>query len=456
MAGDGRRGDAENAPPLPPYPSTVGHPLTHSFRTMRDVFGFRDRALANHDVVRVRLFGPGDVYHFAHPDHFDRVLVSDREQFRKSEDFRIAFGRGLVAAEGGEWRRQREVLQPLFRRERLRSHADTIVEQVRRRRRRWDDGERIDLPAETSQLSLDVLFATLFGRELALDGDEDVREAAGRLSDWFTPTSYPLPNWVPTPARRRFEAGRRRLRAVADRLLAEKAANPPSTPADADDLLSLLVALRESGAGERDALGDDRLRDQVVTMIFAGHDTTATAIAFAFYALATNSDVRRRFHAEVDRLDGPPTVEDLDSLDVTDRIVTETLRLYPPVYTIPREAAADVTVGGYRVPAGSRIFLAVEQVQRDPRFFDDPETFRPGRWTDGLRRDLPDFAYAPFGGGPRRCIGRELARIEAKLALATVGREYELRRESTDADPPLAPEMTLGMESGTTFRVVER
>ncbi|MFC6989431.1 cytochrome P450 [Haloplanus sp. GCM10025708] len=233
MAGDGRRGDAENAPPLPPYPSTVGHPLTHSFRTMRDVFGFRDRALANHDVVRVRLFGPGDVYHFAHPDHFDRVLVSDREQFRKSEDFRIAFGRGLVAAEGGEWRRQREVLQPLFRRERLRSHADTIVEQVRRRRRRWDDGERIDLPAETSQLSLDVLFATLFGRELALDGDEDVREAAGRLSDWFTPTSYPLPNWVPTPARRRFEAGRRRLRAVADRLLAEKAANPrrrPPTP----------------------------------------------------------------------------------------------------------------------------------------------------------------------------------------------------------------------------------
>ncbi|MFC6989430.1 cytochrome P450 [Haloplanus sp. GCM10025708] len=176
----------------------------------------------------------------------------------------------------------------------------------------------------------------------------------------------------------------------------------------------MLVALRESGAGERDALGDDRLRDQVVTMIFAGHDTTATAIAFAFYALATNSDVRRRFHAEVDRLDGPPTVEDLDSLDVTDRIVTETLRLYPPVYTIPREAAADVTVGGYRVPAGSRIFLAVEQVQRDPRFFDDPETFRPGRWTDGLRRDLPDFAYAPFGGGPRRCIGRELARIEAK------------------------------------------
>jgi cytochrome P450 len=460
MAGDDRhRADGSESPtdrPLPPYPSTAGHPWTHTFRTMRNLFDFRDRVLANHDVVRVRLLGPGDVYHLGHPEQFERVLVSDRENFRKSDDFRIAFGRGLVAAEDEEWRRQRDVLQPLFRRERLHDYVDTMVDQIRRRSGRWSAGDRIDLPAETGQLSLDVLFATLFGRELALDGDEDVRQAAGRLSDWFTPTSYPLPNWVPTPARRRFAAGRERLRSVADRLLDEKAADPPSTPADADDLLSLLVGLRESEAVEHDALSDDRLRDQVVTMIFAGHDTTATALAFAFYALATEPDVRRRFHAEVDSLDGPPTVDDLDSLDVTDRIVTETLRLYPPVYTIPREAATDVTVDGYRIPAGSRLFLAVEQVQRDARWFDAPEAFRPERWADGLRGRLPDFAYVPFGGGPRRCIGRTFARIEAKLALAVVGREYELRREATDADPPLAPEMTLGMEPGTTFRVVER
>jgi cytochrome P450 len=441
--------------PLPPYPPDLGPALSHTVRAMRDLLGFRTRAMATRDVVRVRLLGPGDVYHLGHPDHLKRVLVSDRDSFRKSEDFRVAFGRGLLAAEGDEWERQRGTLQPLFARDALRDHADAMVDQVRRRTRRWADGERIDLAAETSQLSLDVLFATLFGRELAVDGDEGIREAADRLHDWFKPTTYPLPTWVPTPARRRFAAGRERLREVAARLLAEKAADPPTDPAAADDLLSLLVGLREAGVADDDALSDERLRDQVVTMIFAGHDTTSTAMAFALHELAAHPNVRERFHAEVDRLDGPPTADDLDSLDVTGRVVTETLRLYPPVYTIPREAATDVAVGGYRVPEGEAVWLAVDRVHRDERFFDDPDAFRPARWESDLRAAIPDFAYAPFGGGPRICIGRQFALMEAKLALATIGREYVLDR-SDAADPPTAPRMTLGMSPGTTVRVTER
>ncbi|WP_251344126.1 cytochrome P450 [Haloplanus halophilus] len=460
-AADGQDGDegsdgATADPPLPPYPSTLGHPLTHTVGAMRDVFGFRNRAMAERDFVRVKLLGPGDVYHLGHPDHFERVLLSDRGKFRKSEDFRIAFDGGLVAVEGDDWRRQREVLQPLFARDRLLDYVDEMVEQIRRRRRRWDAGTRIDLAAETSQLSLDVLFATLFGRELAIDGDEAIRTAADRLQHWFAPTSYPLPTWVPTPARRRFKRGKRRLRSVADRLLDSAAADPPSDPGAADDLLSLLVALRESGVAADGALSDDRLRDQVVTMIFAGHDTTSTAIAFAFYALATNPDVRERFHAEVDALDGPPTVGDLDALDVTGRVVTEALRLYPPVYTIPREAATDVTLDGYRIPEGSPTWLTVDQVHRDPRFYDDPDAFRPERWAADLRERLPDFAYAPFGGGPRRCIGRQFALIEAQLALATIGREYRLDYPVPDPDPPLIGAMTARMEPGTEFVVEER
>jgi cytochrome P450 len=190
-------------------------------------------------------------------------------------------------------------------------------------------------------------------------------------------------------------------------------------------------------------------------MIFAGHDTTSTALAFALHALATSPDVRERFHAEVDRLDGPPTAADLADLAAAERVVTETLRLYPPVYTVPREAATDVAVDGHRIPEGSPVWLAVDQVQRDPRFFDDSEAFRPSRWTDDLRATTPDFAYAPFGGGPRTCIGRQFALMEAKLALATVGREYALDR-AEPADPPTDPEMTLRMAPGTTVRVTER
>jgi cytochrome P450 len=446
-----------SALPLPPYPSALGHPLTHTFRTMREVFGFRDRALANGDVVRVRLLGPGDVYHLGHPDHFERVLLSDRADFRKSADFRIAFDEGLVAVEGETWREQRTTLQPLFTRDAVRAYADGMVDQIRRRCRRWETGDRIDLSEEASQLSLDVLFGTLFGRELAVDGDEEIRRAADRLQHWFAPTSYPLPKWVPTPARLRFKRGKRRLRRVAADLLAEAATDPPTDPSEATDLLSLLVGLRESGLGDETALSDDRLRDQVVTMIFAGHDTTSTAIAFAFYALATTPEVRERFHAEVDALDGPPTVDDLDDLAVTDRIVTETLRLYPPVYTIPRETATAVTVDGYRIPEGVPVWLVVEQVQRDPRFFDDPEVFRPSRWATDLREQIPDFAYAPFGGGPRRCIGRQFARMETKLALATVGREYALEWPGPPpTDPPLVAGMTARMRPGTEFAVRRR
>jgi len=446
-------GSAE--PPLPPYPPNVGHPLLHTVHSMRDVFGFRERAMAERDLVRIKLLGPGDVYHLGHPDYFERVLLNDRERFRKSEDFRIAFEGGLVAVEGETWRRQREVLQPLFTRDSLLDYADGMVGQIRRRCRRWEPGTRIDLAAEASDLTLDVLFATLFGRELAVDGDEDIRTAADRLQHWFAPTSYPLPNWVPTPARRRFKRGKRRLQRVAGGLLDEAADDPPADPSDADDLLSLLVGLRESGV-ESEALSDERLRDQVVTMIFAGHDTTATTIAFAFYTLATNPAVRERFHAEVDALDGQPTVEDLDQLDVTERVVTETLRLFPPVYTIPRETTTDVVVDGYRIPEGVPTWLTVDRVHRDSRFYDDPSAFRPERWATDLRERLPDFAYAPFGGGPRACIGRQFALMEAQLALATVGRDYRLAWPGDDGDPPRRMGMTTRMEPGTEFRVVER
>ncbi|MFB6196505.1 MAG: cytochrome P450 [Haloplanus sp.] len=449
--------DAADDPPLPPYPPNVGHPLLHTVRTMRDVFGFRDRAMADHDLVRIRLLGPGDVYHLGHPDYFERVLLNDRGKFRKSDDFRIAFEGGLVAVEGETWQTQREVLQPLFTRDSLLEYADGMVEQIRRRIDRWEPGTRIDLADETSQLSLDVLFATLFGRELELGGDEEIRTAADRLQDWFVPTSYPLPRWLPTPARWRFKRGKRLLQRLAADLLESKADDPPSGPSEADDLLSLLVGLRESGVAADGALSDERLRDQVVTMIFAGHDTTSTAIAFAFYALAINPEVRERFHAEVDSLDGAPTVDDLDSLDVTERIVTETLRQYPPVYTIPREAATDLTVDGYRIPEGAPTWLTVDQVHGDDRFYDDPADFRPERWAGDLRERLPDFAYAPFGGGPRRCIGRQFALIEAQLALATIGREYDLALPGGEpADPPLIPGMTARMAPGTEFRVVER
>jgi cytochrome P450 len=445
--------------PLPPYPPNLGSPKLHVFRQMRDPMGFVFDTLATRDVVRIHFLGMGDLYSVGHPEHSKRILLTERDRFRKTDDFSIAFGEGLLTVEGEDWRQQRDVLQPLFVRESVRGYADGMVEQVRRRVERWEDGQRLDLQREVTNTTLDVLFATVLGRELELDGDHAIREAAEHLHDWFRSTSWFLPNWVPTPARRRFEAAKSTLEAEADRLLAEKRREGARTdPSEATDLLSLLVGLRGAGVADSGMLTDERLRDQMVTMIFAGHDTTTTTLSFAFYLLAHHGEVRERFHEEVDTLSGPPTMADVDDLPVTERIVTETLRLFPPVHTLPRLAAEDVAFDGYRVPAGERVHIPVLRIQRDPRFFDDPGEFRPERWSPAFRQSLHNFAYAPFGAGPRICIGREFALMEAKLALATVGRQYELYHLGDDGpeDPPIELQMTTRMREGEQFLVTER
>ena len=451
--------DATDELPLPPHPPNLGPPSLHVFRQMRDVLAFSERAHRTNDVFRTKLIGQGDAVHLAHPEHAKRVFLTDREAFRKSGDFSIAFGDGLLTVEGEEWSQQRAALRPLFTRESVMGYADGITEQVRRRTERWTDGDRFDLQREFTRMTLDVLFATVLGRELALDGDERLRNAAENLHEWFVPTSNLLPPWIPTPSRRRFAAAKSTLREEADRLLDERRADPPTDPAEATDLLSLLVGLRETGSTSSAMLTDERLRDQVVTILFAGHDTTTTSLTFAFWALANHPDLNARFHEEVDELDGQPTAADVADLDVTDRLVTETLRLFPPVYALPRKTTREVVVDGYRVPRDSRVILEIRRIQRDSRFFDAPNDFRPSRWTSDLRRELHDFAYAPFGGGPRVCIGREFALLEAKLALATIGREYDLYwlGENTAAgEPPVSPEMTLRMEGGQDFLVTER
>ena len=451
--------DDASEPPLPPYPPNLGHPSLHIVRQMPDVLEFSERAHLAGDVVRTRLPVMGDNFHLAHPEHAKRMLLTEHEAFRKSSDFRIAFGEGLLTVQGEEWKRQREALRPLFARESVHGYADGMVEQVRRRSERWSDGDRLDLQHEFTRMTLDVLFATVLGRELELDGDQRLREAAEGLHGWFVPTSYLLPPWVPTPSRRRFRSATATLQEEADRLIAERRGDSPSDPSEAEDLLSLLVGLRETDAVDAGTFTDERIRDQMVTIIFAGHDTTTTTLTFAFWALANAPDVRERFHEEVDRLDGPPTVEDVADLEVTERVITETLRLFPPVYALPRVTTRPFDVDGYRIPADAPVFLEIRRIQRDSRFFDAPEAFRPSRWTGDLRRELHDFAYAPFGGGPRICIGREFALLEAKLALATIGREYDLYwigENEPDGEPPVSPQMTLRMADDQEFLVVER
>lgn len=434
-----------SSPPGPNGLPVVGNTLAFA----REPFEFVARSTAQFgDLIRLRLLGQGEIYVFAHPEYAEQVLRSNVDAFGKTADFRRAFGDGLVSVEGDRWRAQREVLQPLFGQDRIRTYTDRMNEQIDRRIGRWRDGDVRDIEAEMKNLTLDILFATLFGRELDIDGDHELRTSSHGLNDWFVPTSWVLPEWMPTPSRRRFRRSNARLRREVRRLLDDR-----DRVDRGDDLLSLLATAQEA---DDSPLTDAQIEDQLITMVFAGHETTATALTFAWYLLATHPGVRDRFHAELESvLDGePPSPTTVEKLEYTDRLLTETLRLFPPVHTIPRKTTTDVEVGGYHIPQDRQVFLATFHIHRDGRFYERPEAFHPDRWTRDFEAGLHEFAYFPFGGGHRLCIGRQFALLEAKLVLAMIGQRFEL--DWSGGEIELDPEITTQPKNEMVMKIAER
>lgn len=447
------------SPPAPPGHPVVGHTIDYA----RDMLGFVDRAVdAVGDVVRVDVLGEGEFYVLAHPDYVERALMEDRDAFRKSEGFAVAFGDSVLTVEGDTWEHQRELLDEFFYPGRIQSYVDEMVRLTERRLDRWSDGRRVALHDQMKSLALENLFATVFDRPLDPDADDELYRAADGLNAWFKPTSWALPRWVPTPARRRFRRARETLDAEARRLLAERQRaidvaesegnsddrHPDDAPGD--DLLSTLVAQRAAGDAD---LSDDAIVDQVIGITFAGHDTTALAMTYAWHLLGTHPEVRERFHAELDEvLDGPPTPADVADLEVTRNVVREAIRLYPPVHTVPRKTARAVDVGGCRLSSDARAHLSIYRIHRDPRFWDDPADFRPDRWRD-IDPQATGHAYAPFGAGPRICLGRRFALLEATLVLATAGRRYRVEPLS---ELELAPQMTTQPADAVPVEIVER
>lgn len=433
-------------PPTPSGLPLVGHTLAFA----RDPFGVVDDLVSTHgDVVGLDVLGFDELYVLAHPDHFERALLTDRESFVKGGEFESAFGTAVIAAEGSDWREQRDLLSPFFYRDRIGEYGDAMVVQIERRVARWEPGERRSLRESMQHLTLDVIFATVLGRELEVEGDDRLRRAADGLNGRFAPTSWVLPEWVPTPNRRRFA---RSVAVLGDEVMRLLETSAPD--GDATDLVSALAG-RSDGAGY--PRSDDEIRDQLIGMVFAGHETTALALTFTWYLLATHPRVRERFHAELDAvLDGDaPSMADVPALEYTDAVLRESLRLYPPVHTIPRETAREVEVGGYRLPAGADVHLSTVQVHRDERFYDDPGAFRPERWTGDGESSLPRFAYVPFGSGPRRCLGQQFATVEAKLVLATIGRRFRLEWLG-DGDLEVSPQMTTRPVGPVPVRLHER
>jgi cytochrome P450 len=389
------------------------------------------------DVVPLR-FGPFRYLLVSHPELIERVLVTDNKSFRKSREVRmprLTLGNGLLTSEGDFWLRQRRLAQPAFHRAQVAGYAATMVEAAERAAATWSDGETREVHADMLRVSLDIAGRTLFGADVTTDA----REIAGALDtilaafDKQFDSKLPLPDTVPTPRNLRLRGTVKRLDAVVYRLIAERrAANE-----DRRDLLSLLLNARdEDGARMTDA----QLRDEVMTILLASHETAAIALTWTWYLLARHEHVEAKLAEELERVLGgrSPTLEDVPELRYTDMVVREVLRVYPPAWFFPRMATREVELAGRRVRRGDSVILSPWVVHRDPRWFADPERFEPDRWADGLADRLPKYAYFPFGGGPRLCIGAPFAMLELVLTTAVLAQRFRFVRTADDVVEPRA------------------
>jgi cytochrome P450 len=440
---------------VPPGPR--GHFLLGNLPAFaRDVLGFHERCRDEYgDVVRLRVANR-TIYVLSHPDLIHTVLVSNHRNFIKHSFFwrhvTAIFGNGLLTNEGDAWLRQRRLMAPGFHRERVASYGQTMVDYAERAVDHWRAGEIRNVHHDMMALTLEIVAKVLFNSDVTSDVDA-VRRAFDAVTDEIAARFRRpvfIPDWVPLPGNLHYRKGVQQLDRLVYRMIAEHRAQNGA----GSDLLSMLMQVRDED-GTR--MSDEQLRDEAVTLLLAGHETTALALSWTFYLLSRNPRVDAALADELLTVLGnrPPAPADLPALRYAENVVREAMRLFPPAYGIGREAVADCEVGGYYVPAGTTIFMSSWVMQRDPRWFNDPLVFRPERWEDGLAERLPRHAYMPFGGGPRICIGNSFAMMEAILILASVARRYGLRAVS---DEPVRtfPTITLRPVGGVPLRVERR
>ncbi|MDT5122570.1 MAG: hypothetical protein QOC96_2052 [Acidobacteriota bacterium] len=425
----------------------------------RDSLAFLEKLQREYgDIVRTRFFYV-PAYFLYHPDHIERVLATNNKNFIKPLSFRTPFfnrlvGNGLLTSEGDFWRRQRRLAQPAFHRERISAYGKMMVRDAEQMMVTWQTGETRDVHRDMMRLTMEIVTHTLFNVDVT-DDAEKVAKALAVLVEPFgsqATLKWILDNRLPTSANRRFHQTAAQLDEVIYRIIAARRA---SGDKDQGDLLSMLLQAHDEDDGSR--MTDQQLRDEVITLFLAGQETTALALSWAWYLLARHPEAESRFWQEIEEVLGnrAPEAADMPRLKFTEMIAKESLRLYPPAYVVGRQAVNDCEIGGYFVPACMQMFMPTWVVHRDPRFFADPNEFKPERWTPEFISALPKYAYFPFGGGPRVCIGNTFAMMEVVLLLATIAQKFHLRL-APNQKVTLQPAMSLRPRDGIKMTLSKR
>ncbi|MEY3896235.1 MAG: hypothetical protein RLZZ214_1755 [Verrucomicrobiota bacterium] len=437
-----------NHPPPRIAPGPRGHFLLGNLREFRrDVLGLVTESAATHgDIVRCRL-GPQVLHLLNHPDHTSHVLQKRAANYdkntRSSAAIRAVTGESLLTCNGEAWKRQRRMDQPAFHHQQIAGFAEQMTTAAATMIRSWRDREVLDISSEMARLTYSIVGRTLFSFNTGEDA-ATVEKAMrvilphvfgrlGNLVNW--------PGWLPTPANRRFrkslaEVDQVVYRIIARHRLAQEKGDPDT------DLLAMLMRVRDSETGAN--LGDSQLRNETITFLLAGHETTANALTWTFYLISRYPEVERRLLAEISTVLGgrTPVLEDVSKLSYTRKVIQESMRLYPPIWIIERRVIEEDVIAGYTLPAGSAVVISPYAMHRHPAFWKRPETFDPSRFDSP-----PPAAYIPFGAGPRSCIGSEFAMLEAQLVTAMVMQAFQLRLVPGHPIEPL-PDITLRSKFG--------
>jgi cytochrome P450 len=401
-----------------------GWPLMHR------PLGFLEKLFRDYgDIFRVRIMNLR-ICVIAHPEGIKHVLQDNHRNYRKSFDYEILarlLGQGLVTSEGSLWLRQRRLIQPMFHRQKIAGFgtlmAESTLEMLDRWRARADRRETFDVAHEMMRLTLQIVGRALLSMDLTAQADvigRNMTIANERFGDMGLSAFVP---WLPTPGNARFRKATLTLRKIVLDIIAERRREGR----DYGDLLTMLLEARDEETGE--GMKDEQLRDEVLTLILAGHETTATALSWTWYLLSQNPEAERKLHAELDRVLGgrAAAISDLPNLSFTGRVIDEAMRMYPPVWAIGREAIGEDEVMGCRVPKGCNLLLSQWLAHHHPAFWENPGHFEPERFSAERASARPRYAFFPFGGGPRMCIGNLFALTEAQIVLATVAQKYRLR-----------------------------
>jgi cytochrome P450 len=383
------------------------------------------------DLAYMRL-GPQHAFVVSHPDWIRDILVTHQNNFTKSrmlERAKVLLGDGLLTSEGEFHTIQRRLVQPAFHRDRLLRYSADMVACAERAGKTWSSGAELDMHREMTRLTLAIVGRTLFSADVSSDADE-IGRAMTQIFELFDTLLLPFSDWIqklPIPPVRRFEKARDKLDQIIYGLIAERRASGQDT----GDLLSMLLLAQDDDAqlGKARQMTDKQVRDEALTLLIAGHETTANALTWTWYLLSQNPEAEARMHKELESVlaGALPTFDDVARLPYTTGVFAETLRLYPPAWAIGRRAREEYSIGDYTIPAKSILLMSPWVVHRDPRWWPEPEHFRPERWTPEAAEKRPKFAYFPFGGGTRVCIGERFAWAEGVLVLATLAQHWEMR-----------------------------